>query len=474
MFVNSTFTNRMRNLSSTTITAILLFTLVPLYYGSYQYRIQHPYRNNDDFLSDPTHATLHHRPTEADWIRTWLSTQVISPFNPAPLASYCNKTVWHPNLVLNLENANGGIGNIRGNFLDFLFVAIEVGASIILPGMAVRKEDDLSEVWGSRAVFADYFDEEWFLATMGEHCPGMAIYKPEKGQPLSKAIGEGNWHPRSRRLDEDKSNTRQKLQEQLADWLKHAKGYKKDELNLVNVERRLWDFDTRSLVTPGLRRNFGSLLRINPSIRRLSALIIHTLNTRYALNINIDPHDAVPKHAFFGAHLRTEADAQKAGWLGGGGGANELLNFANQTSAYITQSLHHGLRILYVASGNATDLSRFRTKAAAHHPPLTVTSKLDLLPPPALETLHSLSWDQQALVDYEVLLRCSFFSGIVKSSFAYNVAITRNQWVDDEGRVVDPWRVLHSEVGVAFDDGVSRILGRDGFHERRIPRGMWP
>jgi hypothetical protein len=40
-----------------------------------------------------------------------------------------------------------------------------------------------------------------------------------------------------------------------------------------------------------------------------------------------------------------------------------------------------------------------------------VTSKLDLLPPSgaARQELEALTWDQQALVDYEVLQRCSVF-----------------------------------------------------------------
>jgi hypothetical protein len=85
-----------------------------------------------------------------------------------------------------------------------------------------------------------------------------------------------------------------------------------------------------------------------------------------------------------------------------------------------------------------------------------------------------LTWDQQGLVDYEVLKRCSKFSGIVKSSFAFNIAMTRSQWLEDRGVVVDPYYVADAEDGVAFDDGLSRIVGRDAFHEHRIPRGMWP
>lgn len=73
-----------------------------------------------------------------------------------------------------------------------------------------------------------------------------------------------------------------------------------------------------------------------------------------------------------------------------------------------------------------------------------------------------------------MLQRSSAFGGVAKSSFSFGIETKRAQWGEDMGRVVDPFYATHAEVGVAFDDGLSRILGRDGFHEARIPRGMWP
>ncbi|KAK4550067.1 hypothetical protein LTR36_003034 [Oleoguttula mirabilis] len=437
--------------------ALLVVTLIPLYLGSYQYRLRYHYGGAD--------SSKGARPVSTDFVGDWLNVHVVQPFNPSPIATYCNSTDWHPNLVFNLENANGGIGNIRGNFIDFLFFAIEAGASIILPGMASRSPTDISNVWADRAPFDMMFDEEWFLWAMGEACPQMAVYKPEKGQKMADAL-PGNYLPRSRRLDVGPEYSKKMYLEHLDEWLKAKAGFNPDELTLVNIERSLWEIDTRSLPL-GLRRNFGQVLRINPTVRRLAALAVETLASR--VYTHIDPRDAVPRRAFYGAHLRTEADARNAGWL------NEPnTNFSAQTDAYIKQALKHKLKVMYVASGNATDLALFKAKAAAHAPPLIVTSKLDLLPPDALEELKQLTWDQQALVDYEVLQRCSVFGGFVKSSFSYNIAITRNQWLEDEGRVTRPWFVTHEEVGVAFDDGISRVLGRDGWHEARIPRGMWP
>lgn len=450
-------TDKLLNKSPAFHAAWLIVTLAPLYFGSYQYRLRHHYGG-----SDPTQDA---RPPSTDFVADWLDNQLVQPFNPSAIASYCNRTDWHPNLVFNLGNANGGIGNVRGNFLDFFFFAIEAGASIILPGMASRSQTDISNVWADRAAFDVLFDEGWFLSAMELACPQMAVYKPEKEQKMAEAL-PGNYLPRSRRMDADPENNKKMYLEHLDAWLKEKPEFKPDELNLVNLERTLWEVDTRSL-TLGLRRNLGQILRTNPSVRRLAAVVVQKLASRYY--IPIDPRDPVPKRAFYGAHLRTEADARNAGWLNG-----PNTNFSAQTDAYIEHALKHKLNVMYVASGNATDLALFKAKAAAHRPPLNVTSKLDLLPPDDREILEHLTWDQQALVDYEVLKRCSVFGGLVKSSFSYGIAITRNQWLEDQGRVMDPWFVMHEEVGVAFDDGISRVVGRDGWHESRIPRGMWP
>ncbi|KAF2164109.1 hypothetical protein M409DRAFT_25456 [Zasmidium cellare ATCC 36951] len=436
----------------------LLVTLTPLYYVSYQYHLRHPYGSSSP-LDRPAH------PASPQFIRDWLDTHVVSPFNPYALEWYCNQSDWRPGLVFNLANANGGIGNIRGNMLDFLFQSIEAGASILLPGMASRSDEDLSNVWASRSPFDHFFDEEWFLKTVQKACPEMSVYKPQPDQPLKEAV-PGVFYPRSRRADTDFGNSKRAYLEGLQTFLDEHGQVEPDNVTLVDLERTLWEIDTRSLPL-NFRRDFGQLLRINPTIRRLAAVVVQQLSLKFG--VDIDPRIAIPRGAFYGAHLRTESDAQNAGWLD-----ETNANFSAQTDSYIAQALNHKLKVIYVASGNATDLALFRRKALSHAPPLNVTSKFDLLPPNEAAALKDMTWDQQALVDYEVLQRCSIFGGLAKSSFSYNIAMTRNQWLEDQGRVNDPWMVQHSEDGVSFDDGISRVLARDGVHEQRIPRGMWP
>jgi len=398
-------------------------------------------------------------------VTEWLETQLISPFNPTSITAFCNRTQWHSNLVFRAINANGGIGNVRGNFLDFLFAAIEAGASIVLPAMDARNDENLADVHASRAGFDRLFDEPMFMTTMAASCPQMAIYKSEAEMPGIEPL-VGVYLPNSRRTDFDAVNTKEAWLAHFDEWLKTQLDYSADHpTTLVGVWNTLWEYDTRSL-PQGLRRNFGQVLHTSPVMRHAAAVAVDNLVSVF--DLQLDPRDAIPKNAFYGAHLRTEADAAAVGWL------DAASDFTAQTDAYIAHAVKNKLSVIYVASGDATEIENFKSKAAAHLPPLNVTSKYNLLPADEASIVRGLTWDQQAAVDYEVLQRCSIFGGFVKSSFSYHIALARNQRLEDMGVAMDPWAVVNREAAVAFDDGISRILGRYEIHERRIPRGMWP
>ena len=438
--------------------AVFLTILIPLYYISWQHHTTH---------ASPSRAA---RPNSTEFIADWLDVRLIDDFNPSAIEAYCNTTEWRPNLVFNLDIANGGYGNVRGMILDFLFAAIEAGASIMLPGMAARSKTDIAELRAGQMPFDHFFDEAWFLSAMSSACPQMKIYKPDPDKPLANAL-PNSYHARSRRLDDDSQNTRKASLAHLDAWLaSHKPSTESTSLTLVNLDCGLWEVDTRSL-PPAFRRSFPQVLRLNPYIRRLAALTVRSLVLAYP-SISLDPRDPIPPKAFHGSHLRTEADALAAGWNGADAPNS---NYSSQTDAYISHALAHELRVMYVASGNASELERFTAKAAAHQPPLTVTTKLSLLPQTALEELDTLSWDQQALVDYEVLQHCSVFAGFVRSSFSFGLILARAQRLSDEGRVVmDPIGVRHADPGICWDDPLSRLVGRDDWHEHRIPRGQWP
>ncbi|KAK4897795.1 hypothetical protein LTR27_004567 [Elasticomyces elasticus] len=145
-------------------------------------------------------------------------------------------------------------------------------------------------------------------------------------------------------------------------------------------------------------------------------------------------------------------------------------NFSAQADAYLAEAIKHELKIIYVASDNASELALFKIRAATHPLPLIAVSKFDLLTADDFEALKQMTTTQQALVDFEVMKRSSMFGGAIKSSLSYSIALARNQWLADQGKMNDPWFAVHEDVGVAYDDGISRILGRDAVLEQQIPR----
>jgi hypothetical protein len=119
-----------------------------------------------------------------------------------------------------------------------------------------------------------------------------------------------------------------------------------------------------------------------------------------------------------------------------------------------------------VASGNPSGITKFRKQASLRS--VNVTTKYDLLSGGDLEELRRLTWDQQALVDYEILLRSSTFGGIAESSFAWNIALKRNKltWKEAED-------CLNGERGQTFEDGLSWLYGQPG-RLTLCAYSMWP
>ncbi|KFY42947.1 hypothetical protein V494_02161 [Pseudogymnoascus sp. VKM F-4513 (FW-928)] len=200
--------------------------------------------------------------------------------------------------------------------------------------------------------------------------------------------------------------------------------------------------------------NFGRLLRIREPCRRLAAAAVHALRTKH--NIPITPIGITPS-AFFGAHLRVAEDATKAGWTGYDAQAAFLLDFADEVK----------LKTLYVTS-ESKPAETFRADATKRG--AVALAKEDLLDETETKALRAMTWDQQALVDYEVLLRATAFGGIELSSFAWNVALRRHV-VSRTGKKA--WEDVKDGGGMNMKDEYSRLRGEKGAH-RLFPEAMWP
>lgn len=203
------------------------------------------------------------------------------------------------------------------------------------------------------------------------------------------------------------------------------------------------------------RRDFGRLLRVREDVRVLAASGLYNLAKRFGFPLDPrrgigvgrgadkdkDKHHhyhhhkgngtaaatttaaTVPTTRLVGVHLRTEADARH--------GPLPFPDYESQEPYfldYLREAAADGReRAVYLATGLAAgdgEVRRLRARAAELN--ATVVTKRDVLGPGEVAVLNNrMTWDQRALVDYEIMLRVGSVLGIVESGFAWDLAMRR-------------------------------------------------
>lgn len=189
----------------------------------------------------------------------------------------------------------------------------------------------------------------------------------------------------------------------------------------------LWDWPVLR-DGPELAASFGGLLRIREDVLDIADRVVVAVRELAAAAGPVAKTED-DNNKFLGIHLRTEEDA-----------LSQWPTYENQSKGYLREAETQGFRdgVAYLASGSESETRRFSEDARAHLG-LQVKSKYTLLRGQELERLKSLSWDQQALVDFAVLLESDYFVGVSPSSFSINVALKRH--LRKEGLYTRPWKV---------------------------------
>ncbi|OAF62102.1 hypothetical protein VC83_01673 [Pseudogymnoascus destructans] len=437
--------------------ALMLFVAVStafLYFTLYRHDLHHLTTNilplgKTDKLPKGTNLD-----DKASFIQAFLEHEIDGRFDPAPIQKVCASKTWNDNLTIVCGAPQGGIGNIRNVFLTCLRYAIEAGGAFVVPEIVKRDADDLSKLTTNNTVPFDYFfDLEHFKASLALACPQMALYTTAPGDlVLNPPIDLSPQHLLSETFAATVILRPEKWRPAFDGWLSEHPPIAPGR-STISLATPLLNFPIYSDPT-AFMTSFGRLLRIREPSRRLAAAAVHALRTKH--NIPITPIGITPS-AFFGAHLRVAADATKAGWTGYEQQAAFLLHFADEVK----------LKTLYVTSESAP-AETFRTDAAKRG--AMALAKEDLLDEAEMEALRAMTWDQQALVDYEVLLRASAFGGIELSSFAWNVALRRHVVSRTKRKA---WEGVKEGGGMNFKDEYSRLRGEKGAHSLFV-EAMWP
>ncbi|CCF40280.1 hypothetical protein CH063_10893 [Colletotrichum higginsianum] len=381
------------------------------------------------------------------FIKDFLEHEIDGRFDGAAIESLCASKQWTPGLIMSCDAVPGGIGDVRNAHLHCLRFAIEAGAALILPEIIPRSEDDIKSINGRPGVTLDYyFDMDHLRNVLTTYCPQMRVYEsmddlynvPEAISALQFSIGDTNKNWLYGNVMAEPENWHQQFHKFLDEKLPV-----KERTNpfRVHLQRTQWMWPTAKDKAP-VASSFGRMLRIRPDARRLAASALFTLGSRFRLNL--DPRTRYHPSSFVGVHLRTEENVD-----------DKYPDYTTQAANYfhcLSESQSH---IAFLATGATQDnITAFVDRAADFN--VTVVTKLDILDVEEKTALGKLSWDQQGLVDYEIMLRAGLVAGVSASGFAWNLALRRS-YAFGEGPRKSPSSTAET---IAWKDDYTILYGK--------------
>ncbi|KAI0486465.1 hypothetical protein F4859DRAFT_502651 [Xylaria cf. heliscus] len=367
-----------------------------------------------------------------------------------------------PGLVFLCDNNSGGPGNIRNYILTCVRYAIAAGATgLQVPRIRARSASDKADLFKDYQPFDYMFSEAHFRDAMARACPHIALFPsdaPLESIPgvAAKAARENLPPERMVRRVTPKEFGGSRAGCDVRDPNRHTdrfgdafRQWMCDTVVELGLRPPSWENPMLVRLSwgvlwdwpifrdgPELAATFGGLLRIREDILDLADQVVLSMKGLAASGLESGSRRVARNTQdgrFIGIHLRTEEDA-----------LSQWPTYENQSRGYLHMAEEQGFRdgVAYLASGSEKETRRFGEDARTHLN-LKVKSKYDLVQGQELERLKALSWDQQALVDFVVLLESDYFVGVSPSSFSINVALKRH--LQKEGLYTRPWKVGASD-----------------------------
>lgn len=305
-------------------------------------------------------------------------------------------------------------------------------------------------------------DFEHAREVLTAHCPGLELYSslsdlydvPSLLQPVDVTITEDELDEDS--VMKDPESWEMKLWRRIDEELPVASRYYPVRVRLMN------DVSHFPVYADGAEtaREMGSLVRARPSARRLAGSTLFALSQRF--NLNIDPRATPSGDGFIGVHLRTEKDAEKLNFPSHGTQAATALEYITSTEA----------KVVYLATGGSkADVGDFKAQARDHG--VTVVTKEDLLEGNDWEEFGGMTYDQRAVVDYEVLKRAGRVLGQGGSRFSWGLAVAR---AAAYGNTPVPEVPAPGEQapGVVWEDEFTKLVGTQKAEREAFVQSTWP
>lgn len=340
--------------------------------------------------------------------------RIAIPELPA-LKQLCAKPDYREDLFLDCQIGAGGMTTLLSHFKSCFYLGLGLGMNVILPRSPKRSAALTFNLESHEHLpLSHWLDEEYLINTIAKTCPQTKLIKMTEEQisvvpthqimtietddaPFGSAMGpyaaddaERAWRPfYQAKLD----------------------AIAKSDMTIVRTTTRAMQFN----ITAGQTSIFNELqylMRMTPSVRRLI--------------------DAVkPSDPYFGIHFRAEADvAHDALWTSS---TTQLARVFDTAERARRKYAFSWPKVIYLACGDKNMTALFRETAAKTG--WTVLDKWSILErhqdgTALMQELDALDFDQEAFIDYAMLLISRFFIGTGISAFSYSVAHLR----DSSGR----------------------------------------
>ncbi|KAK2025062.1 hypothetical protein LX32DRAFT_704014 [Colletotrichum zoysiae] len=366
----------------------------------------------------------------------------LPPLDSPAVRLVCNGQKWDSNtdteVVFTCDNSVGDIVDIRNSVLNCVRYTILAGGSLVMPRIVVLKGSGTrsDKQTAERKYMGYMFDTDHFTKSLRLSCPQLRLYDDVEevyktlGPPRTWSLG---LFPESL-IDEVKIPSTgiqhpNRWRGQLYDWLgqvgsdvsptgKYSRGP-----FIVDLGRSYLTFPIYNDGEP-FAQAFGDILKFRSDARELATKALLRMAKMSGSKLTRPGGDAVPSKE--GSYADTILEHVYLGvYLGEGKNSEQALTLfaeTKQTADYLEQAVSANLSLVYIANGDATQVRAFKDEANSKS--ITVITKEDLLG--ISHGLEELQRDQQALVDFLVLLSASQFSGAACSSFSWNVALKRH------------------------------------------------
>lgn len=421
---------------------------------------------------------------ESVFLTEAMDVEFPTPIDYKAISEVCtrNESNFRPGLLFSCEEQHGGVGMLRNQILTCIRYAIHGGGALVIPSMAKRNPNDISDIETAQEVPLEYlFDRDAFVKHLTEGCPGMRLYDRAEDFPAYEQLAGPPLDLLGAQFEPDHPRTGLQRPREwrrfFDEWLAQQKVQISPEapvhikMGPAYLEYPVYD-DGEAFAY-----EFGKILSFRQDTQALAAKVLFELRRQFQLPI--DPAKAINPDAFYGAHLRLEKDAVWA-W------DPEEWRYSRMEDQFREQYrglMGTDLNVVYVASGDqgvvtlfaeylseriAEDYTLSPEKNGVRNRNVTVVTKYDLLKGDDRQQLDNLTFDQQALVDFLIMFKASAFMGVAHSSFPWTVALRRHE--------------LSRYAGVAnagsdlLKDEYSVIMGMRADYPRVDPfeYGVWP